>query len=316
MQRLEIGGRGYVQGRATGSLSYTPLFDRAGRVTDIRMGLSDDPETIVVSVAGKEIMRVPQANVGGQNAFGNPSPVLAGGPLASALPHSLFTMLRRRWGIDMSFPVPNGLTFDMRALSGADMDYMIEFQEVDSGDINASQLNHPQSNEVLIPIFGFRAADISSTAPAAFDTQIAPPWVPQLFTGAEFPPGFTATIIAMFTEGVGVNTGDGTPDVLSNTSYIKVTRNGQQMFTRNGNGIPNVGLDAAAGSANTVFGQQFAAFPPISQWGFEEGGALDPPFVYHPGDTVLWEHVVAGDPTDGADYSGAVVVLIAKVTRP
>lgn len=316
MQRLEIGGRGYVAGRATASVSYTPLFDRAGRVTDIKLGWSDDPETVVISVAGKELMRVLVPQVGNQSVFGSPAPVLATADNGHALPHSLFTILRRRWGIDMSIPVPNGLTLEVASLSGGDIDAQIEFQEVDSGDINSSQTNHPQSNEVIIPIFGYRAADIASNLPASFDTQIAPPWVPDLFTGAEFPPGFTATVLAMFTEGVGQNTGDGTPDVFSNTSYIKVTRNGQQMFTRNGTGIPNVGVKAAAGGANNVYGQIMAPFPPVQSWGFEEGGALDPPFLYHPGDTVLWQHVVAGDVTDGNDYSHAVVVLVAKVTRP
>lgn len=316
MQLLEIGGRGYVIEPSDSSASFTPLFDRAARVTNIEIACSDHSDDWKVSVAGKELMRTRVPDRGFNSPFGSCSPTQIAAPLVTSIPQNLFTVARDRLQRDMSIPVPNGQTLTVESVGGNNASIVIEFEECSPGDLNASQINHPQSNQFLMVVTARHAAAVSAPGFYPYETQTSPLWVPNLFSGAEFPPGYTATMYGLYMDGFGINGFDTPDDFISATSLVKVTKNGQQMFTRSAEGLPLKGRVAAAGADNEIYGACINAFPPVQSSGNEKGGALDPPLVYKPGDTVLWELGIDGDIDAPTLYNEVLIQALVLVTRP
>lgn len=316
MQLLEIGGRGYVIVPSDEIAEFTPLFDRAARVTNIAIACSDDSEDWMVSVAGKELMRTRVPDRGNNSPFGQCFPTQIAAPLVNSIPQNLFTLVRKRMGRDMSIPVPNGQTLTVQSVNGGEASIVIEFEECSPGDLNPSQINHPQSNQFLMVVTARHTGAVTSTGLKPYNTQTSPLWVPNLFNGAEFPSGYSATMLGLFIDGLGDNAFAAATDHVSASAFVKVTKNGQQMFTRSAKGLPLKGRVVADGAAAQIFGACIDVFPPVQSSGNDEGGALDPPLVYKPGDTVLWELDIAGDVGAGADYSEALIQAVVLVTRP
>src|SRR6185369_17026174 len=115
MQLLEIGGRGYAFELGSQSADFTPLFDRAARVTNIQINGPDSNDDWLIKVAGKEIMSARVPSVGNQQPFGEFHPISLTAPLVSRIPQNLFTLSRDRFGRDMSIPVPNGQTLTIES---------------------------------------------------------------------------------------------------------------------------------------------------------------------------------------------------------
>lgn len=316
MQRLEIGGRGYQRSKAAATITFTPLFDRAAIITELAITNPSAVDDWTLIVGGREVMRVRVDTIGLQQPFGTRQVNTTPAAISQVRPVNLFDWVDEKIKQPLIFPVPNGLSAILASVGGATADLIVEFREVDVTDISLNMLNHPLGNHFLIPIYGRLNATTTALLANTFDTQTAPPWIPNLFTGAEFPPGFDIKALGIFVEGEGRNTFSGAADHISATDSLLVTKNGQQMFTRTaGVGIPIIGMPAAAGSANTVLGSESTLFPPIQASRGEYGGALDPPLRYQGGDTIVFQWNLTGDATGGADYAHAFVVLLADIIR-
>lgn len=315
MQKLEAGGRVYALGTAVATLSFTPLFDRAARVTNIKITNPSAADNWTVVCAGREIMRVRILTVGGQQPFGVQTQYAGSAPGNLFDSSNLFYLARRRLNTEMSIPVRNGMTLTVASVGGATANVFIEAEEVDPGDLNAQMINHDQGNEFVVPIFLYVNAAVSAIGNAVIDTQVSPPWVPNIVNNAEFPPGWRMTVLQAFLEGGGVNTFSGAANHQSTTSYLALTKNGQAMFTRSVQGIPLIGEPSAAGSANTTIATSLTPLPSIQNTLDDTGYAFDPPLTFNPGDVPLWALNIAGDVTGGASYVNFVQVLLVDLVR-
>lgn len=95
-----------------------------------------------------------------------------------------------------------------------------------------------------------------------------------------------------------------------------MSKNGTLLFSRSTSGIPNRGKASAAGSANTVFGQQSGMFDPFVFASFDDTPILRVPISLQGGDNLLIQQELQGDGTGGAAYLDAIVTAICDVVVP
>lgn len=309
MLRTEVGPRVYNQGLAVATLSTQPVFDRAALVRRINITNASAADDWQVIVGQRELMRTRDAAAGNQRFFR-----VADSSTAPKLDFWEFCVAAL--GIDPTIPVPLGMTLVVQSVGGATADIDVEFKEVDPGDANAYPTNHYQKNVFILPIQWRLAASQSAAAVVQLDTQTAPPYVPALFSNTPIPVGWKVEILALFLEGMGVNTFSGAANHQSTTQELRAFLDQRQIFTRVGAGIPNQGSASAAGSANTVFGQRSGVFRPFEFQLPTPDGVLDTPIVLGGGETLqlLWN--LTGDLTGGASYANALVAAICRVTVP
>src|SRR5437867_1505196 len=103
MQRLEAGPRLYLRGAAVATLTFTPLFDRAAIVTDIRITAPSANDTWTVTVGGREIMRFRILTVGNQQLPYRQF-------LTSLRARSFFDWCKKVLGQPIDVPVRQGLS--------------------------------------------------------------------------------------------------------------------------------------------------------------------------------------------------------------
>lgn len=316
MQRLELGGRGYNFGTGIATITQTPLADRANIITEISITNPSAADSWTLTVGGREVARFRIDTVGNNQALGVEQILTAPVAGSQLRPSNIFDIVEKEVGIPLQYPIPQGMSGVLASVGGATADLIVEFKEVDPADLSPQMINHPLGKEFIMPIYGTLAAAATVVGPTTFDTQFAPPWVPNLFTGTLFPVGFRVKALRYFFEGQGRNTFSGAANHQSVTSELIITKNGQQLYSRNaGHGMPLRGMASAAGSANSVFGQEAGMFPPIQSSGGQYGGALDPNLTYNGGDSVQFQYLFAGDLTGGADYSHALQCIIADVVE-
>lgn len=306
----DIGSRGYHQGQAVATLSFTPLYDRAAVVKRILIDKVSASDVWIVSVQGRELARFDIQTTGNQQPLSGPYS-------GYAKTNDLFQLFNFLNSEKLIYPVPLGQTMTVSSVGGATANITISFQEVTPGEISVGMMNHPQGNRIVCPLVGYRAATTAALGEIALDTQVGPNWFPNLFVDGLLPPNWSFRIMGMFLEGQGRNTYSGSADHLSNTTYFAIIKNGQRLYTRdNLGGIPLVGQAAAAGSANTVTSTDETPFPPIQESDLFDWQEFDTPFVLGGGDQYQFRLNIAGDVTGGATYAAARQVFLCDVRNP
>jgi len=316
MLKTEIGPRVYQDALAAAVLNYTPPFDRAAIVRRVVIQNPSASDTWQVIVGGREIMRFRVLTTGNQRLLFIPTAGSSGA--SQSYQPNFFDWCRGVLGLDPSIPVPNAMTLTIQSIGGATADLIIEGKEVDSSDANAVGINHYRGNVFLAPIYFSLAAAFAGAAGATtqLDTQVSPPWFPNLFNNSQVPANWLVEILALFNESAGVNTFSGAANHQSALARLQVFKNQTQLFTRNAHGITNQGAASAAGSANTVIGQRSAMFPPFEQSSDNQDSVLDTPLRFGQGESGQLLYEITGDGTGNASYANVLQVAIAKVTVP
>lgn len=308
MLKTENGPFLYQFAKAAASMTFTPIADRGALVRRISITAPSANDTWVVHSKAKEILRFRVRTTGNQN--------LLRGDDQATMPHDTwFDFCRWILGMDPSVPVPLGQSLDVVSLGGATANILVEFEEHDTTDLSTAMLNHPDGKEWLIPITTFRAASVAAVGVLADDTQIAPAWLPNFLLGTVGNSAWRVQLLAMFMEGAGINTFSGAANHQSTTNTTQLFLNSRLLNSRSTNGIPNVGAASAAGSANTVFGQVMAIQNAFERAGSGYENVFNQPIVMGNGDTFQVFHEIIGDVTGGADYSGASVIFVARVSE-
>lgn len=317
MRLLQIGPVGYEHATGQASLSFTPYQDRAAVVTGIRITKVSALDTWIVTTSGKEVCRFLVDTVGNQQVLGAPS-------ASKPSNRDIFTWAEEVLRKPITFPVPNSQPFTVASLAGATANILTEYEECSTGDIKSSMCNHPMGLDFRIPIYAYKSGTIADTAEHPFDTQVAPVFVPPLFTGSQLYAGYEATIWAIWFEGGGRNTYSGSADHQSATDHLYAKINGQRLFTRvpynvpgptqiNTDGIPSVGTASAAGSANSSFSADLERFPAFQVFRDELVPIINPGLQLTPGTTSEWGIALTGDQTGGATYAHNYLVALCDV---
>jgi hypothetical protein len=334
---LQIGPRGYQHAVAAASLSFTPYYDRAARVTSVKITKPSAQDQWVLTVSGKEITRFEVDTVGNQQLTGNPTPnVAATGSKTQPQNRDLFSWSEEAINEQICYPVPNGQPFSLASAAGATADILIEFEECTKDDIKVHEINHFQGSKFRLPVWGYLSTSIADNNEHLLDTQISPSWVPSIFNGVRIQAGYTVDIHALFIEGGGQNAFAAATDHLSTTDHIGWVVNGQQLFTRlpytvpalaatsgqgssgatqaTRDGIPCVGEAAAAGSVNNVYGDNLYRFPAFQAFRHDAEPVIDPGIRLKQGATSSFSWALNGDPGAGASYAHNMVVALVDVT--
>lgn len=310
MIKTEVGPRVYLRTAAAATASYSPPNDRGAIVRRIVVDNVSANDNWTVTVSGRELMRFRVLTTGSQRLLFIPA-------ASGAYRPNFFDWCRAALGKDPSIPVPLGMTLTVASVGGATADILIESEEHDAADVNnPGMVNHYRGTSFLIPIYWFLNASQTAAGLVQFDTQVAPAWVPDLKSGAAIPVNWRVELLALFHEGAGVNTFSGAANHQSFTQFIQWLRDQGIIWTRNNEGIPNEGSASAAGSANTVFGQRSAMFPPFEFSNDNDDNILNPSIVLGGGESLQQLLSISGDLTGGAAYSLALQVAIAQITTP
>ncbi len=305
----DVGGFFYDQTIAAATRTVTPLADRALILRRVGITSPSANDNWTINVGGRELARFRELTVGNQH-------LLRVSDASTAPKMDFFEYCRNVLGIDASFPVPNGQQLIVSSVGGATADIEMELEEIDVASGNLKVLNHYLGNQFLIPIAWLLNASQSAAGAVQFDTQIAPLWVPSLFSNLGIPVQWKIEVLALFLEGMGVNTFSGAANHQSTTQDIRWFRDNVQILTRSGLGLPLRGSASAAGSANTVFGQEAGIFRPMEQQMPSDDPALPAHIVFGGGDVSQLLLDLQGDLTGGASYANAIQVAIARVTVP
>ena len=307
--KLDVGGLVYSRGLAAASLNFTPLYDRAALLRRLSLANESAADTWDLTIGGRVVSSFRQFNGGNQK-------LLQVGTATKLPQYDFFQYCRDQLDIDPAFPGPIGLTATLASRGGATADILAELVEHDPGDFGAPGLNDFRGTDFLIPVSWALAASVSAAGPTQVDTQYAPAWFPPLFNNTPLSPGWQIEILALFMEGVGVNTYSGAANHQDTTQAWHFLKNGTELFTRAGQGIPNRGSASAAGSANTVYSQEDSIFPPLLFSSFDGENNLAVPITLRQGDAFQIMEEFQGDFTGGASYLGSILNAICRVHVP
>lgn len=309
MIKTDVGGNIYPFGLATASFTFTPLFDRAALVRRINITNVSANDNWTISVGQRVLMVFRILTTGSQQ-------LLSVAPGLPAGNQDWWEFCRNVLKIDPTIPVPNGQSIVIASVGGATGDVELEAIECDVSDANRISLNHYMGTDFLIPVTHFLSASQSAAGAVQCDTQVSPAWVPALFSATALPVNWDVTLLALFAEGMGVNTFSGAANHQSITQDVRVFRNNVLMFTRQGNGIPNVGKASAGGSANTAFGQRSGIYPPFVLTLVDDDPLLPVPIHLGGGDVMQVLQEITGDLTGGASYANSLIVWAARIKVP
>lgn len=294
----------------TADFTFTPQEPYAARVTRLfATGVSAN-DNWILTVNGKEVGRFRLQTVGNQNLLGATD---SNTPKVYDFMSYMDEVLNR----PITYPVPQGATFELKSVGGATADVLIQYQECMPTELQINEVNHPQSTHFVVPFYAYRNAAVTAATEVDFDTEVKPAWMPSLFIETGLIAGWDFTILALFSEGAGVNTFNGSADHQSVTDHLYLVKSGQRMFNRTaGDGLAIEGVASAAGSANTAYGSRLSTLrafqlqkpPSLDYW--------DTPLRITTGEP--WEWGIgfnAGSFTGGADYSKAMTVAIVDVMQ-
>lgn len=312
--KYEAGPRLYVEGTGVATLSLAPLNDRAARVARVYITNVSANDTWTFAVGGRTLQLYRIDTVGSQQLLGATT---ENTPKA----RNIFDWYKENMGHEMSIPVPNGQTFTVASTGGATADVVIEFVETDVADQeNVNLLNHYRGNHFIVPFYLSRATAPTAAGESDFDTVERPGYMPPIMVTpagttqpATLPIGWTYKMLALMTEGGGVNTYSGTADHQSITNYLYMIKDGQRLFTRAGTGIPVLGKASAAGSANAVYNQLVGPYPPFQS--IAERIEPDFPHALQMNGGESWQCGLdlTGSFTGGANYAHFYQVMLIDV---
>ena len=306
MQLLDAGPVLNRYGAGVATLTLTPMQDRAAIVT--RIGLSAVSATDIwdVTIAGKLVASFRQSTVLGNNLLNMIQD-------QQSVKRNIFDYLRDVLSTQLIYPIPQGQSLTISSRGGATANILLAFQEVQPSDITANLLNHPNGKTFILPYYGYINAAVAAAGATALDTEIKPAWLPSIFLNSAFPSGFKLTLLSLFINTASENTYNGAANHVSQTADLRLTKNGQEMFTRDALGFAALAIAAVAGSANTTYLPLMSFFPAFGDSYAAQRNTLNPPIVWSPGDTGLWELDITGDVTGGANYADASVLALCKV---
>lgn len=305
----DVGGFIYDQAFGVATRTITPLADRALLARRINISNPSAADNWTINIGGRELARFRELTLGNQR-------LLRLSDSDQRPKMDFFEYCRWVLGIDPTFPVPNGQSLIVSSVGGATADIEVELEEVDVATGNQKVLNHYLGNQFVIPITWFLNAAQSAPAVVQVDTQVSPLWVPPLFSNVAVPVQWKIEILSLFFEGMGVNTFSGAANHQSTSQDVHWFRDNVQMFTRIGHGIPDKGAASAAGSANTVFGQQSGIFRPFEVQMPSDDPKNPVPLMFGGGDVSQIFVDLVGDLTGGASYANMLLVAIARITVP
>jgi hypothetical protein len=308
VQLLDVGPRGYTFSIAAATKAYTPLYDRAAKVTDVRITNPSATDQWTFSVGGKELFRGYVYASGYQNPFGNL--VTLGVDNRGWIPY-----ISDLLGMDISIPVPNGQTLTIASVGGATADIAIEYKECSISDIQSSMINHYQGNRTIHPVVQYLGAAATAVGPVPLDTQIASPWIPKMLHGNPIPPDWKINLIALWAQPFSINTYSGAANHVYGSQGLQIIRNGQVQLTRDNTGLPDIAQAAAAGSANSVILPRTQRLNPFQLMPIENNQYLDPMITLQDGDNFEIDLLMAGDFTGAAVSTLPMVLLLADVTQ-
>lgn len=304
-----IGPYGAAKALAAATLSFAPVADRAAIIHRILLTGVSASDTWVVQCDGQELARFLERTTGNQQLLGSKT-------VNYPKNFDIFRYLQALDQTEISYPVPQGTTWTITSVGGATANILIEYTEHLPAEINPSMPNHPHGNRKILPVYAYVAAAVTVAGDKVFDTEVKPNFIPTLFTDSKFPPGWRASVNALFLQGEGVNTFSGAANHQSVTDHLYVENGGQRLFNRTAaDGIPCVGSASAAGSANIVRESDLNLIPPfqeLSPWQVQQN---DPDLLYIPGSTFIYRLNITGDVTGGADYSDAVLAAIVDISQ-
>lgn len=309
MLKTELGPFLYAYNTAVATLSLSPAADRGALVKQIGITSPSATDNWIVSVEGKPIMVFRVRTAGQQN-------VVRDDTNTSTFHTDFFNFCRRWLGMDPSIPIPLGQTMTVASVGGATANVQIQYEEHDNSDLGLQNMNHPQGTEWLIPIYTY--LNTGQALPGTFsdDTQVAPSWLQNHMIGVMCTSAWRIQLLAAFFQGLGVNTFSGAANHQSSTRAKHIVKNGVDLFGRvTSTGIPNVGNGSAAGSANTVFGQQLGTFAPFEDSPDPGDNIFNVPITIQNGDTFNVREEITGDLTGTASYEPELGVWIARVTQ-
>lgn len=310
MQLQDVGPLADKFAAAVATLSYTPLADRAGLIQGVFVDKVSAADTWYFTIGGRVVGAMRVDTVGNQQMLSGPA---SGAPKNN----NVFDYLLGSQNIDLSYPVPQGLTFQVSSLGGATGDVHILFQEFSPGDLNPGMLNHPEGRHFLAPIFLAPPNNITHASGVNEDNYTAQyglPWLPTLYGNVQIPAGWEIDILDIFLEGGGVNTFSGSANHASVSDHVALLYKGTRYFTRDaGGGITNIGTASAAGSANTVYGADASYAPAFQVQNDYLQPTLPSAIRLRGGDTVNFLFGTSGDSTGGADYSHFYTVLLCRI---
>ena len=306
----QVGPRVYTNGFAVATLSFTPVFDRAAKIRRFTINNVSAADNWTVTVGGREIMRVRHLTTDNNS-------VAKLADTAKVGKANLLTWVQNNLGIDASIPLPNGMTITIASIGGATADIMIEAVEVSVEDAAMIGLNHYMGSDFLIPITTFLNASQAAVAVVQDDTQVAPPWVPAIFSATPLPVNWSIDLLALFCDGVSNNSFSGAANHVGTTRNLVVVKNGTQLFTRVANGGPSkTPAAAAAGSANIVTTPLDIQFPPFEVVDDPQENIFELPLTLRGGDVMQILENLVGDLTGGEVFARAMNVWLARVKVP
>lgn len=307
MPDMGAGSRLYQKSIGVDSATFSPLSDRAGVIRRILLDKVSVSDAWTISVNGQEVGTYIENTTGDNQLLSAPS---------GAFPknNDLFAFCQNVLNDPLTYPVEQGQTLSISSAGGATADVLIGYEEFVPSAISSTLENASGSKRWYAPLYFSLAASVTTPGEKAIDTQGGLSFVPPVFLPGTFAQGWTVTIVALFLQGLGVNTFSGSADHLSATDHLALVKNGQRLFTRDAlDGIPLVGSAAAGSSANTVYGADFTPFPAFQTADVGNWVPLDPPLVITQGSSLAWYLGILGDLTGGADYSGALHVALCHI---
>lgn len=307
MPLYDVGPRIFKSAGAASTLSLTPLTDRAAVVKRILVDKPSAGDTWIVSCAGKELARFDIQTTGNQQPLSGP---YSGYPKTN----DIFELYKYTYNEELVYPIPVGQTLTVSSLGGATANISMSYTEMTPAEVGRGMMNHPQGTRFVTLLTGYRNANVTVVGENTLDTQVGPTWFPNLFVDGNIPSGWDIKVLAMFLEGGGRNTYNGSADHQSNTTYFAVIKNGLRMYTRDAlGGITLIGQASAAGSANTVVGNDESPMPPFQEADMYDFLALDMPLDLGGGDLYQFRLNVAGDVTGGAAYAAMRQLFLVDV---
>lgn len=302
----DVGGRVYAQAKGVDTFDYTPYQPLANIVDKIVVNNISSADIISISVNEKVLWRIPY-NTYSLNYVLDDSRAVGG------LGFNIFDWFYKTFGYQLTLPLAQSFTLNIKSESGATFDVYLEAMEVLSGVVTRQMINDPRSDHYILPVFGYINAAVTNNGPIDVDTFIAPNYIPEVFLPTKQPGGYVTKLLALFSDAFSDNAYAAPTDHISRVEALRITKNGQPMYTRTNGGIPNLAVDKTAGGgglSNVGLLQRYPAFGVSCDY---SRAILTPPLEFMQGDTIEFGYLFSGDYGAGGVYLNMLLCGILDV---
>lgn len=236
---------------AGNTLSMTPETNQSFRINRIEItGATDSPVYATVQIDNTTVGYF-RVDAGKWNMLGASIPgKYWGNILDKMMDKKLFK----------GYPVASGQTFSV-TLSQGTATIMVIYDWYAPGDVKSTEQDGSQATDRLMFIYGQNSTTIAAPNYGEIDLPNNPQGTFKFPWSAGFPAAFKGNLIGVFAQPVSTNTYAASVDTYVNSEYLKMILNQEVLFDLQKNGFPLIGTGAAAGSANTVYGEGTAITP-------------------------------------------------------